>query len=234
MAARLTGWHECIKYLLFAFNFLFWLLGCTIIVIGIWILIDPDSILSRQHSNTAFHQFLDDSSHFGYQTIAAYLLIAVGVVVIVIGFLGCCGALRHSEWMLITFFILLSIIFVILLTAGVVAVLSKDKMEEYIRGRLEKAVHNYDNDSKSRSLMDFVQANFKCCGATKLGAKDYGEMAPSSCANYVTPCPDSVYFELSQNLVIIAGVTIGIAVVVLMGMAFSLTLCCAVRSIKTR
>jgi len=24
MAARLTGWHECIKYLLFAFNFLFW------------------------------------------------------------------------------------------------------------------------------------------------------------------------------------------------------------------
>ena len=79
------------------------LLGCTIVVIGIWILVDPHSILSRQqHSNTAFHQFLDDSSHFGYQTVAAYLLIVVGVVVIVIGFLGCCGALRHSEWMLIT------------------------------------------------------------------------------------------------------------------------------------
>jgi len=24
MAAKLTGWHECIKYLLFTFNFLFW------------------------------------------------------------------------------------------------------------------------------------------------------------------------------------------------------------------
>jgi len=71
-------------------------------VVGIWILIDPHSILSQQYSNTAFRQFLDDSSHFGYQTIAAYILIAVGVVVMVMGFLGCCGALRHSECMLCT------------------------------------------------------------------------------------------------------------------------------------
>ena len=78
------------------------LLGCTMIVVGIWILIDPHSILSRQYSNTAYRQFLDDSSHFGYQTIAAYMLIAVGVVVTVMGFLGCCGALRHSECMLFT------------------------------------------------------------------------------------------------------------------------------------
>jgi len=78
------------------------LLGCTIIVVGIWILIDPQSILSQQQANKAFHQFLDDFSHFGYQTVAAYILIAVGGVVMVIGFLGCCGALRHSECMLIT------------------------------------------------------------------------------------------------------------------------------------
>ena len=71
------------------------------IVIGIWILVDPHSILSQQYySNAAFRQFLDDSSHFGYQTVAAYILIAVGVVVMVMGFLGCCGALRHSESML--------------------------------------------------------------------------------------------------------------------------------------
>jgi len=34
-------------------------------------------------------------------------------------------------------------------------------MREYIRGRLEKAVDNYDTDSKSRSLMDFIQANVR-------------------------------------------------------------------------
>jgi len=37
-------------------------------------------------------------------------------------------------------------------------------------------------------------------------------MLMSACV--VQPCPDSVYFELTRNLVIIAGVTIGIAVVV--------------------
>jgi len=35
------------------------------------------------------------------------------------------------------------------------------QMREYIRGRLEKAVHNYDTDSQSRSLMDFIQANVR-------------------------------------------------------------------------
>lgn len=78
------------------------LLGCAIIVIGIWMLIDPHSILSQQYTNRAFGQFLDDSSHFGYQTIAAYILIAVGVIVMVIGILGCCGALRHNEYLLVT------------------------------------------------------------------------------------------------------------------------------------
>jgi len=34
-------------------------------------------------------------------------------------------------------------------------------MKEYIRGRLEKAVSNYDNEFKSRSLMDFIQANVR-------------------------------------------------------------------------
>ena len=71
-------------------------------MVGIWIVVDPHSILAQRQSSTAFSQFLDDSAHFGYQTVAAYLLIVVGVVVMVIGFLGCCGALRHSQWMLIT------------------------------------------------------------------------------------------------------------------------------------
>jgi len=34
-------------------------------------------------------------------------------------------------------------------------------MREYIRGRLEKAVHNYDTDRQSQSLMDFIQANVR-------------------------------------------------------------------------
>jgi len=43
------------------------------------------------------------------------------------------------------------------------------------------------------SVTDVPQ--FKCCGATKIGAKDYGEMAPSSCANYITVC----FFSLSHE-----------------------------------
>jgi len=78
------------------------LLGCTVIILGIWILVDPHSILRHQSSDMAFSQFLDESTHFGYQNVAAYILIAVGALVVVIGFLGCCGALRHSECMLIT------------------------------------------------------------------------------------------------------------------------------------
>lgn len=43
--------------------------------------------------------------------VGCYLLIAVGALMSLLGFLGCCGALRKSQCMLTSFFILLVVVF---------------------------------------------------------------------------------------------------------------------------
>lgn len=45
---------------------------------------------------------VEDASSLSQLVNVSYLLIAVGAVLLVIGFLGCCGAIRESKCMLLT------------------------------------------------------------------------------------------------------------------------------------
>jgi len=206
---------------MFAFNFLFWLLGCAILGVGIWIRVDPN-----------FRQYVDSSDAFNYLYTGAYILIVVGVLVMIIGFLGCCGAIRESQCMLATFFVFLFIIFAVLLAAGIWAIIAKDDLKESVTKTLEESVRKYNTDNASKVFMDNVQNNFKCCGSSK-GGEDYRHFdldAPESCGkNQKQSCDDKLFEYFRDNLVIIAGVAIGIGVVMLLGMVFSMMLCCAIR-----
>lgn len=225
----LGGCFSCVKYLMFAFNFLFWLLGCAIIGVGVWIRVDPD-----------FRKFVDQSDMFANTYIGAYILIGVGALVMVIGFLGCCGAIRESQCMLATFFLLLFVIFAILLAAGIWAIIRKDHLKRGVTEMLEESVDRYYNltddgkDDSAKAFMDDVQTNFHCCGAHG-GAKDYkNNPVPDTCAyaTHKNPCDKVLFESFSEKLVIVAGVAIGIGVVMVFGMIFSLYLCCAISRSK--
>ena len=57
---------------------------------GIWVRVDPN-----------FQEYVQSTAEsFNHLYTAAYVLIAVGVIIMVIGFLGCCGAIRESQCML--------------------------------------------------------------------------------------------------------------------------------------
>ena len=79
----------------------FQLLGCAVLGIGIWIKVDPNTF-HEYSSNKNFASFLDELNTVSYLSIGAYVLIAVGSVIMLIGFLGCCGAIRESQCMLIS------------------------------------------------------------------------------------------------------------------------------------
>lgn len=205
---------------MFAFNFLFWLLGCAILGVGIWIRVDP-----------SFQKYAGEGEGFNYLYTGAYILIAVGAVIMVIGFLGCCGAIRESQCMLATFFVFLFLIFAVLLGVGIWSVYMKDSLENEVSTVLNDRVAKYKTDQASQEFMDNIQINFNCCGADK-GLEDYGASnAPASCmeSSYNKPCTKELFAFFSENMVIIAGVAIGIGVVMLLGMVFSMMLCCAIR-----
>lgn len=210
--------YTCIRYLMFAFNFLFWLLGCAILGVGIWVLVDEN-----------FSKYVDNSEHFNMLYTGAYVFVAVGVIIMVVGFLGCCGAIRENQCMLGMFFALLFIIFCILLGAGIWAVVAKDDVKETVNKALKEGVDGYyDESSAERKFMDMVQTDFQCCGAT-MGILDYTKGVPETCKAFTQPCNDRLFQFVKENLLIIAGVSIGIAVILILGMIFSMILCCALR-----
>ncbi|XP_059150676.1 CD9 antigen-like isoform X2 [Physella acuta] len=212
--------YTCIKYLMFAFNFLFWLLGCAILGVGIWLRVDQNAA-----------EFLKDSPKLEIIHTAAYVLIAIGFLIMVIGFLGCCGAIRENQCLLATFFLFLFIIFATLLGFGIWAAVARQNFKDITADMLKEGVEKYYEDSNQKAFMDTIQTSFHCCGWDK-GIADYGvpsELPNCALETFTKPCNDALYSWLESRLIIIAGIAIGIAVVMILGMIFSMVLCCAIR-----
>lgn len=216
---------------MFAFNFLFWLLGCVILGIGIWIKVDPTTISDLAKEDAQLQKFFDELHTANYESFGAYVLIAVGSIIMVIGFLGCCGAIRESQCMLVLFFVFLALIFIALLVCGIYVIIAKDRVKTKISEVLKKEIQDVKNgDANAKTFMKYIQDKFECCGAD-MGILDYGTSTENQCnlLNTYKPCTPIMYQKLTQNIVIIAGVAIGIASVMFLGMIFSMLLCCAIK-----
>jgi len=150
---------KCLKYLLFAFNFIFWVAGIAVLAIGIWSRIeakDWDSLLG------------DDGTIVN----ASNLMIAAGAFVMLIGFFGCCGAIKQNRFLLILYAILLMLIFILEIAAGIYAYTKKDTVIDKLEENFAKAVMtSYGKTTKSDESLtkgvDWFQEHVKCCGAAK-------------------------------------------------------------------
>lgn len=71
------------------------LAGIGILAVGIWVKVDNNSIMTVLQGLSGAPPELKQVLNIGY------LLIAVGSVLVLLGFLGCCGAVRESRCMLL-------------------------------------------------------------------------------------------------------------------------------------
>lgn len=144
------------KILLFVFNFIFWILGLAVLGLGIWSRVDGGS----------WETLLQDSIVLN----AANLMIASGVIVTIIGFLGCCGAIKQNQCMLISYAILIFLIFVLEIATGIFAYTKKATVQEELEVNIFKAINSsYGESTKSDQALtkavDWFQENVNCCGA---------------------------------------------------------------------
>ncbi|KAM7008649.1 tetraspanin-1-like [Tautogolabrus adspersus] len=109
-----------LKIMMFVFNGGIFLAGAAILGVGVWVKVDSKSLLGLLESVE------DAPSGLSELVYVSYLLIAVGAVLLIIGFLGCCGAVRESRCMLLTFFSIVLIIFLIEVAGAVVLLVFKD------------------------------------------------------------------------------------------------------------
>ncbi|XP_048011615.1 tetraspanin-11 isoform X1 [Megalobrama amblycephala] len=223
----------CLKYLLFVFNFLFWMGGGVVMGVGIWTLVDKGEYLSLLASSTF--------------AVSAYILILAGGLVMVTGFLGCCAVIREQRSCLSTYFSCLLLIFLIELVAGVLAYVYYQALSEELKQHLSKTMtENYaqpGKDSITQSV-DRLQQDFKCCGSNNsldwthsvyiMSKAAESRLVPDSCCKTITPqCgkrdhPSNIYKVeggcitkleqfLADHLLIIGAVGIGVACLQLIG-----------------
>ncbi|NWW27683.1 TSN8 protein, partial [Falcunculus frontatus] len=106
------------------------------------------------------------------------LLIAVGAIIMVLGFLGCCGAIKESRCMLMLFFIGLLLIVILQVTGGILGAVYKSKVELAVNLTLEANVDALQSTTGvykeyQESFQEFEREN-QCCGLLN-GPKDWGE-----------------------------------------------------------
>lgn len=221
--AALSGGETCIKYLMFAFNLVFWLAGTAVFAIGLWLRLDPNtkSLLEGENSPYVFYT-------------GVYILIGAGALMIVVGFLGCCGAIQESPCMLGLFFFFLLIIFAVEVAAGIWGFSNQSKVVNDLINVYVETYNNYKatGDERLKGTLTLIQNGLNCCGPTGIADDIAKETCPrgDKLQELITKsCPDAIDEVFDSKLHIIGGVGVSIGIIMVFGMIFSMLLCCAIR-----
>ncbi|XP_065121750.1 tetraspanin-9 isoform X3 [Paramisgurnus dabryanus] len=194
----------CVKYMMFLFNLLFWLSGCGLLGVGIWLSVSQGSFATFSPSFPSLS--------------AANLVITLGSVVMVTGFLGCLGAIKENKCLLLS-----------------VSENAKQDLKEGLR------LYNTDNNIGLRNAWNIIQAEWQCCGVT--GHTDWHDAlqektVPDRCCQehyrecgrnstnvfWSQGCYEKVEEWLNDNKHLLGTIAMCVLVLQLLGMAFSMTL----------
>ncbi|KAM5248945.1 CD82 antigen [Ctenodactylus gundi] len=246
------------KYFLFLFNLLFFILGAVILGFGVWILADRTSFISVLQTSYSSLQ------------VGAYVFICVGAVTMLMGFLGCVGAIKEVRCLLGLYFSFLLLILVAQVTAGTLFYFNMGKLKQEVGSVVLSIIRNYKDSNASRvdslqEAWDYVQAQVNCCGWVSFyNWTENAELMnrtevtyPCSCASsgprdarlavqtgfcvasnssasgndprrwpvHQEGCEAKVQMWLQENLAVILGVCVGVAVIELLGTLLSIYLC---------
>ena len=127
--------------------------------LGIWVLVDKPSFLTlfeeviQTISSPAIITFVfqaqsvsgtTDSFNVEIYTSAAYILLVVSFLVVLISFFGCCGAIKENKCMLGTYFTLILALFIVMVVGAVLGY--SGDLDTTIKKPLKEALSKYKDD----------------------------------------------------------------------------------------
>ncbi|PVD33362.1 hypothetical protein C0Q70_04616 [Pomacea canaliculata] len=120
-------------------------------------------LLASDTVEKSLSTLIDMSVPIEFVSTAASIMIGVGSFVFVIGFCGCCGAIRESAIMLSIYIACMVVVMLGELGAGIYIAVEKGNIENSIRDGLGLSVRNYTGSGNA--TIDFMQVKFYCCGS---------------------------------------------------------------------
>jgi len=155
------------RIILFICNTIVWLIGVALFATGLYLFLSGKN-----------YEKLVDGSVFS----ASIIIIVVGFLIALIGFLGCFGAAKKSGGMLLLYGILLLIIITIQILGGVVSFVFSKQVSEFVKEGLELSLASYGGSNETHkaftSGVDYVQEHLECCGM--YGYQDYRNVSAAT------------------------------------------------------
>uniref|UniRef100_A0A7N4V6W6 Tetraspanin-4 n=2 Tax=Sarcophilus harrisii TaxID=9305 RepID=A0A7N4V6W6_SARHA len=207
--------------------------GCGILGVGIWLAVTQGNFATLSPSFPSLS--------------AANLLIVTGTFVMVIGFVGCIGAIKENKCLLLSFFIMLLIVFLLELTVAILFFVYTDQIDTYAQRDLKKGLHLYGTEGNIglTNAWSIIQTDFRCCGVSNY--TDWFEVynstrVPDSCCLefsescglhspgtwWKAPCYETVKIWLQENLLAVGIFGLCTALVQILGLTFAMTMYCQV------
>lgn len=224
------------------FNLAIFLAGGTLLGVGIWVSVDSGSFIK-------IFGVLPDNIAAQFVNVG-YFLIAIGALLLILGFLGCCGAQKESKCLLITFFTIVLIIFIAEIAGAVVALVYSSVADSFLKSVLTPVLQNdYGKNPQVTFVWNNTMTDLKCCGLANYA--DFNNSAyvnanngmyPSQCCNAtaiqctpslaqatnVTGCINQIVNTLKSNAAIVGGVAAGICALELAALVVSMYLYCKI------
>lgn len=231
------GGLKCVKYLVFFFNFIFWLCGLALIVVGVLV-------------QLSLHQtvMISDASASG----APILIIALGVIIFLIAFFGCCGAWKENFCMVTMFAVLMSLIIIAQVVAAVLGYIYRGKVTDVVHDSLTDMISKYNSSTPEfRDGVDALQHNLKCCGINnsadwRIYTSEENTVPDSCCITetvgcgqgtmtdatkvYQTGCQEALETLLKDNIQWVIVAALVIAAFEILGVVFACLLMKGIRS----
>ncbi|BHF65958.1 Leukocyte surface antigen cd53 [Sparganum proliferum] len=190
---------SCLKCLVFFFNALVFVGGGILSGFGIYLVIESAKATSTQTMG-----------------VSAFVL-AVGLLIFLLGFLGCVGACTENVCMLKTFAVIIAILVILEIIAAILLFI-KEIAAMGIQYQIKEILSGSNVvTEETKKALDELQKHLNCCGGE--GPADWKNQIPASCcasgsANCANPYPQGCA-EALYNAVKDKTLVMGIVIVVL-------------------
>ncbi|XP_059481885.1 tetraspanin-6-like [Neocloeon triangulifer] len=231
------------RWALFFLDLLFFTGGISTVVVG------ADFLINVQRVDDFIYEEIK---------IVAIILTSIGGITLLVSFLGCCGVIKSSAWMLNMYGVFLFILFAAQLAGGLLAFSNKDQVGWQFHGILRRLATNYyipgfGGDQFAKDAWDKMQSEQFCCGVDSY--RDWmtnrpelqPAIAPESCnctndqdgcdpslQIFTIGCYTKIQPHLDQMINILGGVGIVVSLFELIAGVFALCLSNSISDRKGR
>ncbi|XP_053549168.1 tetraspanin-1-like [Bombina bombina] len=236
------GSFTLIKVMMIIISTLIFLGGAKLLGIGVWVTVDGKSFLNIFGAVSAGAVF--------HIVNVGYLMIALGALLVILGYLGWCAAQKESKCLLLIFFLAIMTIFIVQIPGAVVALVYSctDLAENILQPLLAPVLREkYGNNQDVTKTWNVTMKDHQCCGIS--GYSDFDNSfykisthgyPPFCCkSNSTTPCTQAaaqhagvqgcfweLVFCIKQYAAALGGLAAGVCTLELSAMIVSLYLYC--------